>query len=110
MENQTIMSRSSLSILILLLLMYSVLPVTQLGWSMDLRSGNACAGSGDRAADTGEANDSEDESSQETLDDCLVSEPRTFDHVSTIHHAAMSVVPPSALLVSCLFHPPTPLR
>lgn len=104
------MNRSFISMLILSLLMYSVWPVAQLGWSMDLLSGDVCGGVGDHVADPGEANDLEDESSQETLDDCLVSEPRAFDHVSTIHHAAMSVVPPSALLASCLFHPPTLLR
>ncbi len=101
-----IMSRSCLSILIFSLLLFSVLPVTPFGWTMDRLSGPASAGCGACVSDSGGGSGFDEESSEDALDDCVPSSLCICEYASMINPVVMNVVPSSALLASCLFHPP----
>lgn len=102
--------RSFSSILVFALLLCTVFPVAQIGWSFngmcgstgDTGSGQACDFS-----EVGEATDSEDDSSQETPEDCVVSRVSVSDCQSSRSDALMDEIPPSTLLVFRLLHPPT---
>ncbi|MDH4187888.1 MAG: hypothetical protein OEV08_12920 [Nitrospira sp.] len=75
---------------------------------MDLLAGLAGPVYSGHLDDIGGGHDSEKELFEEALDDCLVSEPRAVDHVSVVHRVVTGIMSASALLLSCLFHPPTP--
>ena len=106
MENPMIMSRSCLSILIFSLLLYSLLPVTPCGWAMDRLSGPVSAGCSDCVSDNGGGSGFGEESSEDGLDDCVLSSLCICNDASMILPIMMNVVPSSALLAFCLFHPP----
>jgi hypothetical protein len=96
--------------LVFVLLLCTLFPAAQIGWSFnmmcgstgDLGSGRTCDFS-----DAGEATDFEDDSSQETPEDCVTSRVSVSDCQSSRSNASMDEVPPSTLLVSQLLHPPT---
>ena len=102
--------RSCFSILVFVLLLCTVFPAAQIGWSFngmcgstgDTGSGQACDFS-----DAGEATDSEDDSPQETPEDCVTSRMSASDCHSSRSYASKDEIPPSTLLVSQLLHPPT---
>ena len=102
--------RSCFSILVFVLLLCTVFPAAQIGWYFngmcgstgDTGSGQACDFS-----DAGEAADSEDDSPQETPEDCVTSRISVSDCQLSRSHAWVDEIPPSTLLVSQLLHPPT---
>ena len=94
--------RSLFSFLVFALLLCTIFPVAQIGWSVDTGAEQA----GDVSA-TGVATDSEDDSSQDTPDDCVVSRVSLSDCKSGRSHASMNEIPPFTLLISRLIHPPT---
>ncbi len=102
--------RSLCSIFVLALFLCTLFPSGQVAWSFaivcgstgDTGSGQACDFS-----DAGEATDTEDDSSQETPEDCVTSRMSASDCHSSRSHAWVDEVPPSTLLVSQLLHPPT---
>ena len=102
--------RSCFSILVFVLLLCTVFPAGQVAWSFngmvgstgDTGSGQACDFS-----DAGEAADSEDDSPQETPEDCVTSRVNVSDCQSSRSHASKDEIPPSPLLVFQLLHPPT---
>ena len=102
--------RSLCSIFVCVLVLCTVFPTAQIGWSFngmcgstgDTGSGQACDFS-----DAGEAADSEDDSPQETPEDCVTSRISVSDCQLSRSHAWVDEIPPSTLLVSQLLHPPT---
>ena len=102
--------RSCSPILVFVLLLCTVFPAAQIGWSFngmcgstgDTGSGQACDFS-----DAGEAADSEDDSPQETPEDCVTSRISVSDCQLSRSHAWVEEILPSTLLVSQLLHPPT---
>ena len=102
--------RSFSSVLVFALLLCTVFPVAQISWSFDLicgSTGNIGSKQACEVSDTGAVTDSEDDSPQEMPGDCLVSRVSVSDCESSRSHASMNEIPPSALLVSRLLHPPT---
>ena len=82
----------------------------QIGWSSDILCGStADTGSGEACefSDAMEATDSEDDSSQEAVEDCVASRVSVSDCASSRLSTLMKEVPPSTILVSQLLHPPT---
>ena len=82
----------------------------QIGWSSDILCGStADTGSGEACefSDAMEATDSEDDSSQEAVEDCVASRVSVSDCASSRLYVLMKEVPPSTILVSQLLHPPT---
>ena len=102
--------RSLCSRFVGVLLLCTVLPAGQVGWSFtivcgstgDTGSGQACDFNG-----AGEATDSEDDSPQETPEDCVTSRMSASDCHSSRSYASKDEIPPSTLLVSQPLHPPT---
>ena len=102
--------RSFLSVLVFALLLCTVFPVAQVSWSFDLMCGSTGNTESEQAcefSDAGAATDSEDDSSQETPDGYVASRVSVSDCESSSSLASMNEIPPSTLLVSLLFHPPT---
>jgi hypothetical protein len=98
------------SILVFALLLCTVLPAAQIGWpfnSMCGSTGNTGSEQACEFSDTRAATDSEDDSPQETLGDCVASRVSVSDCESSRSHTSMNEIPPSTLLVFRLFHPPT---
>ena len=101
---------SSASLLVFTLLLCTVFPSTQIGWSFngicgsvgDTGSGHTCDFS-----DAGEATDSEDDSQQEAPEGCIVSRVSVSDCEASRFLASMNELPPTTLLISRLLHPPT---
>ena len=97
-------------IFVFALLLCTVFPAGQVGWSFtivcgstgDTGSGQAC-----NFSDPGEATDSEDDSPQETPEDCVTSRMSVSDCQLSRSHGWVDEIPPSTLLVSQLLHPPT---
>jgi hypothetical protein len=96
--------------LVFVLLLCTVFPAAQIGWSFNI----VCGSTGDTGSgqacdfnDAGEVTDSEDDSPQETPEDCVTSRVSVSDCQSSHSHASMDEIPPSTLLVSQLLHPPT---
>lgn len=92
------------------LLLCTLFPVAQIGWSIDIVCGSTGdTGSGEACEFGGamETTDSEDDSPQEALGDCAVARVSVSDYESSRSHALMNEVPPSTLLVFRLLHPPT---
>ena len=102
--------RSCFTFLVFVLLLCTVFLAAQIGWYFngmcgstgDTGSGQACDFSG-----AGEAADSEDDSPQETPEDCVTSRMSVSDCQLSRSHAWVDEIPPSTLLVSQLLHPPT---
>ena len=94
--------RSFFSVLVFTLLLCTLFPVAQIGRAVD--TGVEQAGD---FSDTGAATDSEDDSSQDTPDDCVASQVSVSDCRSGRSHASMNEIPPFTLLISRLIHPPT---
>ena len=91
------------------LLLCTLFPVAQIGWSMNIvygSTGDPGSGEACEFSDAMEATDSEDDSPQEALGDCVVSRV-VSDCESSRSHALMNEIPPLILLVSRLLHPPT---
>jgi len=102
--------RSFISVLIFAMLLCAVFPFAQISWSFDLIWGSTNDTGVERAgdfSDAGAATDSQDDSSQETPDDYVASRVSVSDCESSSSLASMNEIPPSTLLVSLLFHPPT---
>jgi hypothetical protein len=102
--------RSFFSILVFALLLCTIFPAAQIGWPFNTMCGSAGdPGSGQACgfSDAVEATDSEDDSPQETLEDCVASRVSVSDCQSRRSHVSMNEIPPSTLLVSRLLHPPT---
>jgi len=101
--------RSLCSIFVCVLLLCTVFPAGQVAWSFtivcgltgDTGSGQACDFS-----DAEEATDSEDDSPQETPEDCVTSRMNASDCQSSRSYAWVDEIPPSTLLVSQVLHPP----
>ena len=72
------------------------------GSTGDPLSGQTCDFS-----DAGEATDSEDDSPQESPEDCVTSRMSASACQSSRSHAWVDEIPPFTLLVSQLLHPPT---
>ena len=103
-------NRSLSSVLVFALLLCTVFPLAQIGWSFDIMCGsNGDTGSEQACefSDPGVVTDSEDDSPQETPEDCVASRVSVSDCESSRSHASMNEIPPSTLLVSRLLHPPT---
>ena len=101
--------RSCFPILVFVLLLCTVFPAGQVGWSFTIVCGSTGdAGSGQACdfSDAGEATDSEDDSPQETPEDCGTSRMSVSDCRSSRSYASKDEIPPSTLLVSQLLHPP----
>jgi hypothetical protein len=102
--------RLFISVFVFGLLLCTVFPFAQITWSVDIIWGltgdTGVERSGD-FSDTGVATDSEDDSSQESPDDYVASRVSVSDCESSSSLASMNEIPPSTLLVSLLFHPPT---
>jgi hypothetical protein len=102
--------RSLCSMFVCALLLCTLFPAAQIGWSFnsmcgstgDTGSGQACDFS-----DAGEATDSEDDSPQETPEDCVTSRMSASDCHASRSHVRVDEIPPFTLLVSQLLHPPT---
>ena len=94
--------RSLFSFLVFALLVCTLFSAAQIGWSVDTGAEQA----GD-VSTTGAATDSEDDSSQDTPDDCVVSRVSLSDCKSGRSHASMNEISPFTLLISRLIHPPT---
>jgi hypothetical protein len=102
--------RSFASFFVFTLLLCTVFPAAQIGWSFnsmcgstgDIGGGHACDFS-----DAGEATDSEDDSPQEAPEGCVVSRVSVSDCESSRFLASMNELPPTTLLISRLLHPPT---
>jgi hypothetical protein len=102
--------RSFFSILVFVLLLCTLFPAAQIGWSFNMMCGSiGDPGSGQTCdfRDAGEATDSEDDSPQETPEDCVTSRVNVSDCQSSRSHTSKDVIPPSTLLVFQLLHPPT---
>jgi hypothetical protein len=102
--------RSFFSVLVFVLLLFTVFPVAQLSWSFDLKCGSTFNTGSEQtceSSDAGTATDSEDDSPQEMPGDCVVSRVSVSDCESSRSQASMNEIPPSILLVSRLLHPPT---
>ena len=102
--------RSFSFILVFVLLLCTVFPAAQIGWSFN----SICGSTGDTGSghacdfnDGWEAADFEDDSLQDTLEDCVTSRMSVSDCQLSRSHAWVDEVPPSTLLVSQLLHPPT---
>jgi hypothetical protein len=98
------------SLLVFGLLLSTLFPVAQIRWTADIlhaASGDGGANQAGDFSDTGAANDSEDDSPQETPDSCVISRVSVSDCGSCRFLASMNKIPPSTLLVSQLLHPPT---
>ena len=94
--------RSLFSVLVFALLLCTVLPISQIGRSVD--TGVEQAGD---FSNTGAATDSEDDSPQAMPDDCVASRMGMLDCESSRSHASTNEIPPFTLLISRLIHPPT---
>jgi len=102
--------RSLCFIFVFALLLCTVFPAAQIGWSFngicgstgDTGSGQAC-----EFNDAWEATDSEDDSPQDTLEDCVAFRVNMSDCQSSRSHASVDKISPSTLLVSQMLHPPT---
>ena len=94
--------RSLFSFLVFALLVCTLFSAAQIGWSVDTGAEQV----GDVSA-TGVATDFEDDSSQDTPDDCVVSRVSLSDCKSGRSHASMNEIPPFTILISRLIHPPT---
>ena len=102
--------RSCFPILVFVLLLCTVFPAAQIGWSFngmcgstgDTGSGQACDFS-----DAGEAADSEDDSPQDTIEDCVAYRVNMSDCQSSRSHASVDEISQSTLLISQLLHPPS---
>jgi hypothetical protein len=94
--------RSLFSFLVFALLLCTIFPAAQIGWSVD--TGVEQAGD---FSDTGATTDSEDDSPQDMPDDCVASRVSVSDCKSGRSHALMNEIPPFTLLISRLIHPPT---
>jgi hypothetical protein len=101
-EGVVVTIRSLFSFLVFALLLCTIFPVTQIRWFVDTGVEQA----GDVSA-TGVATDSEDDSLQDTPDDCVASRVSVSDCKSGRSHASMNELPPFTLLISRLIHPPT---
>jgi hypothetical protein len=102
--------RSFSSILVFVLLLCTVFPAAQIGWPFNIMCGSTGeTGSGQVCdfSDVGEATDSEDDSPQETPEDCVTSRVSVSDCQLSRSHASMDEISPSTLLISRLLHPPT---
>lgn len=105
----TIRSFSSILIFALVLLC-TVFPAAQIGWSFNIICGSVGdTGSGQASdfSEAGEATDSEDDSPQEMPDGYVVSGVSVSEGESSRFLASMNEIPPSTLLASQLLHPPT---
>lgn len=106
------MIRSCFSVLVLTLLLCSMFPVEQIGWTVESTCGST-GGTGHEQAcgfsDTGAATESEDDSPQETPDEYVASRVSVTDCGSSRLHAWMNKIPSTTLLISRLLHPPTSL-
>jgi hypothetical protein len=101
--------RLCFSVLIFGLLLSTIFPAVQIGWSFNILCGSTGdTGSGQPCdfSDAGTVADSEDDSPQETLDGYVVSRVPVSDGGASRLHASMNESPPATLLVSRLIHPP----
>ena len=105
--------RSFSSVLVFALLLCTLYPAARIGWSFDSICGSTGDTGSEQACDFSDAvtaTDSEDDSSQETAEDCVASRVSVSDCESIRSHVSMNEIPPSTLLVSRLLHPPTAHR
>jgi len=92
------------------LLLCTLFPVAQIGWSINIAYGSTGdTGSGESCefSDAMETTDSEDDSFQDALGDCVVTRMSVSGCESSRTHALINEIPPLILLVSRLLHPPT---
>ena len=102
--------RSCASFLALALLVCTVFPSAQIGWSFNIMcgsTGDTESGQTCNISNTMEATDFEDDSPQETPEDYVVSRVSVSDCELSRFLASMNELPPSTLLISRLIHPPT---
>jgi hypothetical protein len=102
--------RSFASFFVFTLLLCTVFPAAQIGWSFNSLCGlTGDTGSGQTCdfSNTVGATDFEDDSPQETPEDCVTSRLSVSDCESSRFLASMNELPPSTLLIFRLFHPPT---
>ena len=102
--------RSLFSVLVFALLLCTVFPLAQIRWAIDRMCGSTGDTGNEQAcdfSDPGAATDSEDDSPQETPEDCVASRVSVSNCKSSRSLASMNEIPPSILLVSRLLHPPT---
>jgi hypothetical protein len=102
--------RSFFSILVFMLFLCTVFPAAQIEWPFNIACGSTCdTGNGQvhDFGDAGKATDSEDDLPQESPEDCVVSRLSISDCESSRFLVSLNETPPSTLLVSRLFHPPT---
>jgi hypothetical protein len=110
LKGAVVTTRSFSSILVFVLLLCTVFPAAQIGWPFNIMCGSAGdTGNGHVCDfnDVGEATDSEDDSPQETPEECVTSRVRVSDTQLIRSHDSMDEIPPSTLLISRLLHPPT---
>jgi hypothetical protein len=102
--------RSFFSILVFMLLLCTLFPAGQIGWSFN----SLCDSTGDTGraqacdfSDGWEAADFEDDSPQEANEGRVTFHMGGSDCESSRSHASIDEIPPSTLFVSQLLHPPT---
>jgi hypothetical protein len=101
--------RSFSSLLVSVLLLCNVLQAAQIGWTFDTMwglTGNSGVAQPGDVSDARAVTDFEDNSPQETPDDCVASGLSVSNGTRSRSHALMNETPPSTLLVSRLVHPP----
>lgn len=92
------------------LLLCTLFPVAQIGWSINIAyasTGDTGSGEACEFSDAMETTDSEDDSPQEALGDCVVSRVSVSACESSRSHTLINEIPPLTLLVFRLLHPPT---
>ena len=102
--------RSLCSVFVLALFLCTLFPAGQVAWSFTIVCGSTSDTGSGQACDfneLGETTDSEDDSPQETPEDCVTSRMNVSDCQSSRSHASKDEIPPSPLLVFQLLHPPT---
>ena len=102
--------RLCFSVLIFGLLLSTIFPAVQIGWSFNILCGSTGdTGSGQTCdfSEAGAVADFEDDSPQEMPEGYVVSRVPVSDGDSSRLHASMNESPPSILLASRLIHPPT---
>jgi hypothetical protein len=102
--------RSLCLMFVFALLLCTVFPAGQVGWPFIITCGSTGDTGSGQACDfsnAGEVTDSQDDSTQETPEECVTSRMSVSGCQSSRSHALLDEIPPSPLLVAQLLHPPT---
>lgn len=99
--------RSFSFLFVFALLLFTIFPAAQIGWPFTSMCGSTGDTGSGQTCNFNDAGETEDDSSQETPEDCVGCRVSVPDCQSTRSHAPMNEISPSTLLVFRLIHPPT---